>query len=147
MGGTPGRDRLNTEQRSRLMARVRQKHTAPELIVRKVLHRLGLRFTVNGPLNRSLPGRPDIVLPRHRTVVFVHGCFWHRHAHCARTTTPHRRREFWVAKFAANRRRDRRVRSRLQRAGWRVLVVWKCETLSVLPLVSSLSRRFPRTRA
>jgi DNA mismatch endonuclease (patch repair protein) len=121
-------DPLSVEARSRLMGRVRQRGTGPELAVRSALHRLGFRFTVRGPLNRRLPGRPDIVLPRHRMAVFVHGCFWHRHAGCAKTTTPTTRAEFWQAKFSANMARDERVMAALKTLAWRVLVVWECET-------------------
>lgn len=120
-------DSLSVEARSRLMGRVRQRGTTPELAVRSALHRLGFRFTVHGPLNRQLPGRPDIVLPRHRLVVFVHGCFWHRHAGCVKTTTPSTRAEFWQAKFSANTARDQRVAAALKALGWRVLVVWECD--------------------
>lgn len=126
------------------MASVRQKHTLPELVVRRVLHRLGCRFTVNGPLNRTLPGRPDIVLPARRSVVFVHGCFWHRHAGCRRTTTPTRRRAFWRAKFRANIARDRRVQAELEELGWRVIVVWECETKLPLTLAAALDSFFSR---
>jgi DNA mismatch endonuclease (patch repair protein) len=129
-------------ERSALMRRVRQRHTAPERIVRSVLHRLGLRFTVEGPLNRTLPGRPDIVLPRWHTVIFVHGCFWHRHEGCPRTTTPATRRDFWETKFAHNVARDRRQQRALRAAGWRVLVVWECATLRPTTLAARLARYF-----
>ena len=120
-------DPLSAEERSRLMGRVRQRSTTPELAVRSALHRLGYRFTVNGPLNKRLPGRPDIVLPRHRVAVFVHGCFWHRHVGCAKTTTPTTRAEFWNAKFDANVARDAAAIARLKSLGWRVLVIWECD--------------------
>ena len=124
----PMPDILSPTKRSQLMARVRQKSTAPELAVRSALHRLGLRFTVNGPLNKYLPGRPDIVLPRHRLVVFVHGCFWHRHPGCLKTTTPVARAKFWTAKFNANVARDSKAIKRLRSLGWRSFVIWECET-------------------
>ncbi|HEX9782120.1 MAG TPA: DNA mismatch endonuclease Vsr [Opitutaceae bacterium] len=92
------------------------------------MHRLGFRFTVNGPSNRNLVGRPDIVLPRHKCVVFVHGCFWHRHLGCPRATTPTTRNAFWLAKFEANIARDRRQQHALRASGWMVLIVWECET-------------------
>lgn len=114
--------------RSRLMARVRQRHTGPEQIVRSALHALGFRFTVQGPLNRTLPSRPDIVLPRWKTVVLVHGCFWHRHRGCRLATTPKSRVDFWNAKFAANVARDVKQRKQLRKIGWRVVTVWECET-------------------
>lgn len=110
--------------RSRNMAAIRGKDTAPELAVRRILHAMGLRFRLQ---RKDLPGRPDIVLPKHRTVVFVHGCFWHRHEACRYTTTPKTRQEFWQSKFAANIERDSRNRTDLQQLGWRVIVVWECE--------------------
>lgn len=110
--------------RSRNMAAIRGKDTAPELAVRRILHAMGLRFRLH---RKDLPGRPDIVLPKHRTVVFVHGCFWHRHEGCRYTRTPKTRQEFWQTKFAANVDRDRRNRTNLQQLGWRVIVVWECE--------------------
>jgi DNA mismatch endonuclease (patch repair protein) len=113
------------------MAKVPRGDTKPELIVRRLLHALGLRFRLHGS---DLPGRPDIVMPRWKTVVFVHGCFWHRHARCRRTTTPEDNFEFWQAKFQANRKRDRRTAASLRKLGWKVVVVWECETLR-LPVV------------
>lgn len=139
------KDPLTRVQRSRLMGRVRQKHTEPERFVRTLLHGLGLRFTVNGPCNRTLPGRPDIVLPRWRAVVFVHGCFWHRHRGCRRTTTPAARRAFWLAKFRINVARDRRVQRALRAQGWRVLTVWECETLRTSGLTQRLRHFFGST--
>lgn len=109
------------------MGRIKSKDTNPELIVRSILHGLGYRFTINGPKNRKLPGRPDIVLPKYRTAVFVHGCFWHRHKGCKETTTPKTRKEWWQAKFDGNVARDRRNQRALKEAGWNVIVVWACE--------------------
>ena len=106
------------------MAAVRQRDTKPELLVRRLAHRMGYRFRLNV---RSLPGSPDIVFPRLDKVIFVHGCFWHRHR-CKRATTPATRRAFWLKKFAENKERDRRNIRALQRAGWDVLVVWECWT-------------------
>ncbi len=106
------------------MAAIRGKDTAPEIAVRTMLHGMGLRFRLH---RKDLPGRPDIALSKYRTVVFVHGCFWHRHEGCPYTTTPKTRQEFWLAKFDANMARDRRNRAELERLGWRVLVVWECE--------------------
>ena len=105
------------------MSRIRSRDTAPELRLRSLLHRVGLRFRLHHP---GLPGRPDIVLPRYRTVVFVHGCFWHRHLGCSGATTPSSNAEFWQSKFEANVRRDRATRNALERLGWRVIVVWEC---------------------
>lgn len=107
------------------MSRIRGRDTTPERAVRSVLHRMGYRFRLHRP---DLPGRPDIVLPRHRTVVLVHGCFWHRHPGCRFAYTPKSRQGFWLAKFASSVERDRRQRRELRRLGWRVVVVWECQT-------------------
>jgi DNA mismatch endonuclease (patch repair protein) len=107
------------------MRRVRGKDTRPEVIVRQFLHRRGFRFRLHVP---GLPGRPDIVLPKYRTVVLVHGCYWHRHRGCASTSTPTTHRQFWLEKFAQNQARDRRNARLLRSAGWAVYVVWECET-------------------
>jgi DNA mismatch endonuclease (patch repair protein) len=123
-------DIVSPEKRSAMMAAVRQKHTRPEIAVRSALHRLGYRFTVSAPRNKLLPGRPDIILPRHRALIFVHGCFWHRHRNCRRTTTPAVRLRFWQKKFEENVRRDSASALALKRAGWRVMIVWECETRS-----------------
>ena len=134
-------DIVSEEQRSYNMSRIRGRDTKPEIAVRSALHRLGYRFTVNGPRNRSLAGRPDIVLPKYRTVVFVHGCFWHRHAGCRYASTPSSRKEFWRAKFAANVMRDQRNAERLEAEGWKVIVVWECETRNPVELSQLLLRR------
>ena len=99
-------DVFTPEKRSEVMSRIRSHNTKPELAVRSMLHGLGYRFTVNGPKNRALPGKPDIVLPKHRTVIFVHGCFWHGHENCPYFRIPKTRREQWTAKIKANRARD-----------------------------------------
>ena len=106
------------------MASVKQRDTQPELVVRRTLHRVGYRHRLHVP---ALPGKPDLVLPRHHKIIFVHGRFWHRH-NCRRATTPATRRGFWEEKFAGNKRRDRRNRADLQKAGWKVLVIWECQT-------------------
>jgi DNA mismatch endonuclease (patch repair protein) len=106
-----------------MMAAVPTSDSRPEIAVRRVLHAMGYRFTLH---RKSLPGRPDIVLPRHRKVIFVHGCYWHRHG-CPKTTSPTTNTIFWAEKFAANRSRDRRVIRELARLGWKSLVVWECQ--------------------
>src|SRR5262249_15136081 len=111
--------------RSELMGKVRQRDTHPELLVRRLAHSLGYRFRVN---RRDLPGSPDIVFTSRRKIILVHGCFWHRHKGCPKTTMPKPRRQFWLAKFSANQRRDTRVIARLQALDWKVLVIWECET-------------------
>jgi DNA mismatch endonuclease, patch repair protein len=110
--------------RSRNMAAIRSRNTKPEMRVRSALHALGYRFRLH---RKDLPGRPDIVLPRLRTVIFVHGCFWHCHRCKYGSATPATRADFWAAKRAGNVARDRRNRSALRRAGWRVFVLWECE--------------------
>lgn len=125
-----------TPERSDLMRRVRGKGSAPEMAVRRTVHRLGYRFRLH---HRSLPGRPDLVLPRWHTVIFVHGCFWHRHSKCRRATVPKIRASFWADKFAKNRERDRRVVKQLRAAGWRVVVIWECETLDPARLTQRIS--------
>lgn len=121
------------------MKAVRQYDTAPEMVVRRLVHSLGFRFRLH---RKDLPGSPDLVFPRLRKVIFVHGCFWHRHRGCARTTTPVTRRDFWLEKFAGNIRRDTRCVRRLRKLGWSVAVVWECETLHP----SALKGRLPRIR-
>lgn len=116
-------DTLSPGERSERMSRIRGKDTAPELALRKALHALGLRYR----LHANLPGKPDIVLPRHSAVVFVHGCFWHRHRGCRIATTPKSNTAFWREKFDRNVARDKRVRRQLRAAGWRVFVAWECQ--------------------
>lgn len=111
--------------RSAMMARIGPKDTTPELTVRRALHRLGYRFRVH---RKDLPGTPDIVLPRLRTIFLVHGCFWHRHPGCRFAYTPKSRMEFWRTKFETNVDRDSRVLRDLQERGWTVQVIWECET-------------------
>jgi DNA mismatch endonuclease (patch repair protein) len=122
------------------MKRVRREHTTPELAVRRALHSLGFRFRLH---SKNLPGTPDLILPRHRIAVFVHGCFWHRHPHCSRSTMPKTRREFWEDKFERNVRRDARKAKHLEDLGWRVFTIWECETLKAEGLVEMLSGLFP----
>ncbi len=118
-------DVVDRNTRSRMMAAVRTKHTAPEMRVRKYLHAVGLRFRLHV---RALPGAPDIVLPKYRTVIFVHGCFWHQHARCPKAKLPTTNQTFWSEKLSGNARRDRLTKQALQREGWNVLIVWECET-------------------
>jgi DNA mismatch endonuclease (patch repair protein) len=118
-------DRLTQKQRSILMSGVRTKHTAPELTVRSVAHRAGYRFSLH---RKDLPGTPDIVFPRFKSVVFVHGCFWHQHKGCSKSTQPATRKKFWTAKLSRNMSRDAENRKKLRKTGWRVLVIWECET-------------------
>jgi len=107
------------------MSRVRSADTSPEIKVRSTLHRLGYRFRLH---RGDLPGNPDIVLPRHRTAIFVHGCFWHRHPRCKEASTPATRKGYWLPKFERTVKRDRRNRKELRKIGWEVVVVWECQT-------------------
>lgn len=132
-------DSLSPEHRSWNMSRIKGKNTRPEVMVRSILHRMGLRFRLH---RKDLPGQPDIVLPKHRTVVFVHGCFWHRHRGCRFTTTPTTRGEFWQKKFDGNVERDRRKARQLRKKGWRVVTVWECETRSPEQLRLRLQKLF-----
>ena len=116
-------DIVDRGTRSRMMAGIRGKDTKPELLVRKFLHRAGLRFG----LHASLPGRPDLVLPKYDVVIFVHGCFWHRHRGCRFATVPKTNPKFWHEKFEANIARDRKAIRQLRSLGWRVIVVWSCK--------------------
>jgi len=117
-------DRFCKEHRSWLMSRVRGRDTGPERIVRSMLHRLGFRYRLHDP---GLPGRPDLVLPKYRAVVFVHGCFWHRHRGCRRAATPKTNTQFWRRKFQKNRMRDERNRRKLSALGWKVVLIWECQ--------------------
>ncbi len=118
-------DTFSKSERSRIMATVKSKGTAPEMVVRRLVHSLGYRFRLH---NRLLPGCPDLIFPSRRKIIFVHGCFWHRH-NCRRgRAIPSDHRDYWEAKFARNRQRDRQVRRALRRDGWNVLVVWECQT-------------------
>ena len=118
-------DIVDSKRRSKWMAEIRGRDTAPELTVRRIAHRMGLRYRLH---RRDLPGRPDLVFPKHRLVVFVHGCFWHRHEGCRYASTPKSRVAFWTEKFAANVQRDARQEVALRTLGWRVFVIWECET-------------------
>lgn len=131
-------DSLSPEQRSAQMSRVRSKDTAPELAVRRGLHARGLRFRLH---RRDLPGRPDLVLPRHRAVVFVHGCFWHGCPRCDRgLRKPKSNATFWAVKVEANRARDQRNTEALKAAGWKVEVIWECDTRDRVRLGAILDR-------
>lgn len=128
-------DKLTPEQRSALMRRIRSKDTKPELAVRKLLHGLGYRFRLH---RRDLPGRPDIVLPRHKKIILVHGCFWHGHA-CRLANEPKSNQGYWSAKIERNRSRDARSREALESLGWKTLELWECEIQKaeqLLPLIS-----------
>ncbi|MFG1375123.1 DNA mismatch endonuclease Vsr [Xanthobacter oligotrophicus] len=118
-------DRLTPAERSAQMRLIRKRDTSPELVVRRMVHALGFRFRLH---RRNLPGTPDIILPRHRKAILVHGCFWHQHEGCKLARQPKSRLDYWLPKLARNVARDREARAALERAGWSCLVVWECET-------------------
>lgn len=122
-------DCLTPEQRKRNMSAIKGRDTKPEVLVRKLLHRLGYRFRIQ---RKDLSGKPDIVLPKHKTAIFINGCFWHRHAGCKYASTPSTNSEFWEKKFAANVKRDARNYAALREQGWNVLIIWECEVKEIL---------------
>jgi DNA mismatch endonuclease, patch repair protein len=124
-------DRLSRSHRSWNMSRIKSQDTSTELTVRSVLHDMGYRFRLH---RKDLPGNPDIVLPKYRTVIFVHGCFWHRHTECKYAYTPKSNVEFWEKKFKANVERDQNNNRILQELGWRIIVIWECQTQNLEPL-------------
>ena len=117
-------DTLTKEKRSWNMSRIKSKDTKPEMQVRSALHRAGYRFRLHV---KDLPGKPDIVLPKYKTVIFVHGCFWHRHKGCSNATMPSTNQELWKKKFQQNVERDKREQAELKKLGWKVIVVWECK--------------------
>ena len=130
-------DHVSPEVRSWLMSRVGGKNTSPELRVRKVAHRLGLRYRLH---RHDLPGKPDLVFPKFNTVVFVHGCFWHRHANCRKSSSPKSNTQYWQEKFKQNQDRDRRVMRQLKQLGWNAAVIWECETKTKEEISKRLSK-------
>jgi len=117
---------------------VRSTDTVPEKRVRSLLHRLGFRFRLH---RHDLPGKPDVVLPKYRTVVFVHGCFWHRHPNCPRATTPASRQKYWLPKFRRTVKRDRDHQEKLSESGWNVVIIWECETRDLDSLEQKLAKK------
>jgi len=134
-------DSLSPERRSWNMSRIRAKDTEPERIVRSLLHGLGYRFRLN---RKDIPGKPDLVLPKHRVAIYVHGCFWHRHAGCKLAYSPKSNTAFWEKKFEGNAKRDREVQSLLAEAGWKQIVIWECETKRPDRLAATLKSLLPR---
>ncbi len=112
-------------RRSALMSRIRSADTQPEMAVRRLLHAMGYRFRLH---RRDLPGKPDIVMPRHALAIFVHGCFWHQHPSCRLASKPKTRQDYWTPKLAGNVKRDEEAQAALRALGWRVEVVWECDT-------------------
>lgn len=118
-------DRISKEHRSWNMSRIRDRDSKPEMVVRSLLHRLGYRFRLH---RTDLPGKPDIVIPKYRTVLFVHGCFWHRHPGCRYAYMPKSRIDFWQNKFARNVERDLEVQEELRKLNWAIVIIWECQT-------------------
>ncbi len=128
-------DKISQEYRSWNMSRIGSSNTKPEITVRSLLHQMGYRFRLH---RKDLPGKPDIVLPKYRTIIFVHGCFWHRHSGCKFTSSPKSRIDFWEDKFRKNIERDLDTQTRLENLNWKVLTVWECETSDVPALKAKL---------
>jgi len=141
-------DRISKEHRSWNMSRIKGKDTKPELIVRSMLYKMGYRFRLNGKVSMKyhpkgvLPGKPDIVLPKYKTVIFVHGCFWHRHEGCKDATIPKTRTEWWLDKLNKNVERDKKNLENLQSSGWKVITIFECEieSKSQEVIISKLSK-------
>jgi DNA mismatch endonuclease (patch repair protein) len=117
-------DTLSRRERSERMGRVKSKDTKPELVVRRLVYGLGFKYRLHAS---RMPGKPDLVFTRLKSIIFVHGCFWHRHSGCALCRMPKSRLEFWEPKLEENRRRDSRNQRKLRRDGWRLLVIWECQ--------------------
>lgn len=135
-------DHLTTEKRSWNMRQVRNKNTAPEILTRSLMHAMGLRFRLH---RKNLPGCPDIVLAKYRTVVFVHGCYWHRHPGCKYASTPKTNTAFWLSKFTQNSNRDTENSRKLKSLGWNVLIIWQCETKDIEKLKKRLAAEFHKS--
>jgi len=121
-------DVFDKRTRSEIMSKIRSKDTKPEMLVRRFLHRNGFRYRLHA---KDLPGKPDIVLPKYKSIVFVHGCFWHSHAGCRRANTPSSNKDYWVAKLKKNKDKDIRDQEKLSSSGWRVVVVWECSLSTI----------------
>ncbi len=130
-------DSLTPKERSEIMARVRAKDTRPEMAVRRLIFALGFRYRLH---ERKLPGCPDLVFRSRRKVIFVHGCFWHRHTNCALARIPKSRVDFWTAKLEGNRQRDERNKRALTREGWKVLIIWECQIADAARLEARIRR-------
>ena len=130
-----------SEQRSRNMSAIKSKNTKPEIKVRKVLHSMGYRFRLH---SKNLPGSPDIVLSKFKTVIFVHGCFWHRHENCKYASIPKTRQEFWNKKFIENIKRDAEIQEKIKNLNWRSVVIWECETKNIDNLRKIIIKNLPK---
>lgn len=136
-------DKLSPERRSANMARIRSRDTRPEITPRKLIHGIGYRFRLH---RKDLPGKPDLVFPSHKKVIFVHGCFWHQHPGCKEGRVPGSRLEYWGPKLSRNQQRDSAAQAALKEQGWRYLVVWECELKDAAAALKKV-RRFLETAA
>jgi len=134
-------DTHTKEQRRNNMQAIRSRHTKPEKALRSALHKLGYRFRLHV---KKLPGKPDIVLPKYRTILDVRGCFWHRHPGCKRATTPSTNTIYWTTKFSRTVRRDKENKKKLEELGWRVIVIWECEMQNIDVITEALKKSFSR---
>lgn len=136
-GNVGDMDTISHLRRSENMRRIRSTDTEPEMAVRSLVHRLGYRFRLH---RGDLPGHPDLVFPSLRKVIFVHGCFWHQHRRCADGRLPRSRESYWIPKLESNRERDKKHKTKLRGLGWRILVVWDCETSDEVELLRKLGK-------
>ncbi|WP_092457337.1 very short patch repair endonuclease [Pseudomonas sp. NFACC45] len=132
-------DIVSPEQRSKIMSNVKGKNTKPELVVRLLCHNMGLRYRLH---QKHLPGKPDLVFPKHKLCIFVHGCFWHRHPGCKHASTPKSRLDFWLPKLKKNVERDLDAQQALLLLGWRVVIIWECETKNRERLRTQIEQTF-----
>jgi DNA mismatch endonuclease, patch repair protein len=137
-------DIISKEKRSWNMSRIRNKNTKPELIVRSLLHNLGYRFRLHGKISKQiytkgiLPGKPDIILKKYKTVIFIHGCFWHRHKNCKMSNIPKSNTDFWKKKLEGNVQRDHKNVKKLKELGWKIIVIWECELNCIDKIIQKL---------
>ena len=137
-------DKISRQARSRNMSAIRGSNTKPEIRVRSILHSMGFRFRLH---QSDLPGKPDIVLKKHNTVIFVHGCFWHRHRNCRKSTVPKTNTETWIAKFRENQKRDALNEKKITELGWRLIKIWECETEDTNALRKRINECFRSSEA
>ena len=136
-------DKLSAERRSDNMRQIRSNDTAPEILLRRMLHRAGYRFRLH---RKDLPGKPDLVFTRRRKVIFVHGCFWHQHPGCSEGRIPNSRREYWEPKLAHNQQRDAAAQAALMEQGWKFSVIWECELKNAAAVMKTVKRFLGRAR-
>ena len=134
--------KASSELRSAQMAKIKSTNTKPEVAVRKIIHGMGYRFRIN---YKKMPGSPDLVMPKYKLAIFVHGCFWHRHKGCRKTRMPKTNVEFWREKFESNIKRDRLVQNQIRKLGWGVLIIWECEIVGVEKLQRKILRKIVKS--